>query len=115
MVRAAILLCLLALVSHAVAAQESAQQIAIGQKFTLHSEVLKEDRPYWIYLPPSYNDSQLGKARYPVVYLLDGNAYFHAGTGVVQHLAAVNRIPDMIVVGIPNTVRTRDMTPTHMA
>lgn len=115
MVRATILLCLLALVTHAVGAQESRQEIVIGQKFTLHSEVLKEDRPYWIYLPRSYNDSQLGKTRYPVLYLLDGNAYFHSGTGVVQHLVAVNRIPDLIVVGIPNTVRTRDMTPTHMA
>jgi predicted alpha/beta superfamily hydrolase len=115
MVRATILLCLLALVTHAVAAQESRQEIVIGQKFTLHSEVLKEDRPYWIYLPRSYNDSQLGKTRYPVLYLLDGNAYFHMGTGVVQHLVEVDRIPDVIVVGIPNTVRTRDMTPTHMA
>ncbi|HEY4213156.1 MAG TPA: alpha/beta hydrolase-fold protein [Steroidobacteraceae bacterium] len=87
----------------------------IGQKYTLHSEVLKEDRPYWIYLPRSYNDSRLGKTRYPVLYLLDGNAYFHAGTGVIEQLVEVNRIPDLIVVGIPNTVRTRDMTPTHMA
>jgi predicted alpha/beta superfamily hydrolase len=115
MVRTAILLCLLALVTHAAAAQEPGQEIVIGQKFTLHSQVLKEDRGYWVSLPPFYNASQSGKTRYPVLYLLDGNAYFHAGTGIVQHLMSVNRIPDLIVVGIPNTARTRDMTPTHMS
>jgi uncharacterized protein len=114
MTRATLFLCLLVLLPHAVAAQERGQDIVIGQKFTLHSAILKEDRPYWISLPRAYHDTQSGKARYPVLYLLDGNAYFHAGTGVVQHLVAVNRIPDLIVVGIPNTVRTRDMTPTHM-
>lgn len=115
MVRTAILLCLLALAIHPAAAQERGQEIVIGQKLTLHSQVLKEDRAYWIYLPPSYDDGRLGKTRYPVLYLLDGNAYFHAATGIAQHLAAVNRIPELIVVGIPNTVRTRDMTPTHMS
>jgi predicted alpha/beta superfamily hydrolase len=47
-----------------------------------------------------------------VMYLLDGAGHFHHTTGVVAFLKKQGLIPDMIVVGIPNTDdRTRDLTP----
>ena len=55
--------------------------------------------------------------RYPVVYLLDGDAHFLSVAGMIQQLSTVNGnmvCPEMIVVGIPNTDRTRDLTPTHV-
>ena len=88
--------------------------IKIGEKHTLHSNILNEERPYWIYLPPDYNNKTYAPAKYPVVYLLDGDMTFHAFTGIMQYLSKLPYplIPQMIVVGIPNTNRTRDLTPS---
>ena len=90
-----------------------AQPIVIGQRLSLHSRILNEDRPLWVYTPAGY---QQGTDTYPVLYLLDGGGHFHHTTGAMQFLAANNRMPQMIVVAIPNTDRTRDLTPpTHAA
>ena len=43
--------------------------------------------------------------------MLDGDTHFHYTTGLAQALARNSIIPDMLVVGIPNTVRIRDLTP----
>ncbi len=92
-------------------------QYVIGERFSLHSQVLNEERPYWVYLPGSYRDNYFAPKKYPVLYLLDGYAHFHSASGVVQFMSeGLNgnmEIPEMIIVAIPNTVRTRDLTPTH--
>jgi predicted alpha/beta superfamily hydrolase len=97
---------------------EDAKQIASATRFTIRSEVLKEDRVVLIYLPDTYGSESARQKRYPVLYLLDGRAYFEVTTGISHHLgswnAAVQSIPDLIVVAIQNTKRSRDMTPTHM-
>jgi predicted alpha/beta superfamily hydrolase len=93
------------------------RSIKIGERFALKSAVLKEERPYWVYLPASYHDKEFAPLRYPVLYLLDGDAHFQSASGVVQFMSEnVNgntQIPELIIVGIPNTQRTRDLTPTH--
>lgn len=96
----------------------STKPIVIGSIDTLNSTALKEKRPYWVYTPPSYSDSTYTPQRYPVLYLLDGDAHFHSVTGLLQILGTgVNGtylLPEMIVVAIPNTKdRMRDLTPTH--
>lgn len=100
-----------------VAAPPSLQEIVIGERFSLASEVLDEKRPYWVYLPASYNDSTYAPQHYPVLYLLDGDAHFHSASGVVQFMSTgINgniQAPELIIVAIPNTNRTRDLTPTH--
>jgi hypothetical protein len=56
-------------------------------------------------------------SRYPVVYLLDGEAHFYSITGMIQQLSEINGntvCPQMVVVAILNTDRTRDLTPTHV-
>lgn len=92
------------------------QDIKIGKKYSLFSKVLKEERPYWVYLPNSYDDRNK-KHPYPVLYLLDAEAYFQPISGVVQYMSngpgGNCQIPEMIIVAIPNTNRTRDLTPTH--
>ena len=91
--------------------------ISIGTRHSLWSDVLDEDRPYWVYLPDSYEDTRYAPVDYPVLYLLDGDIHFHVTTGVVQFMSAganANiQIPEMIVVGVPSPHRTRDLTPTH--
>ena len=97
--------------------QQDPQKITIGEKFSLASEVLGEERAYWVYLPASYHDSTYAPQRYPVLYLLDGDAHFHSASGVVQFMSTgINgnrQIPELILVAVPNTHRTRDLTPTQ--
>jgi uncharacterized protein len=91
--------------------------ITIGKKHRLNSKVLNEERPYWVHLPASYHDTIHAPQYYPVLYLLDGDSHFHSVTGVVNFMGAgINgniQIPECIVVALPNTDRTRDLTPTH--
>jgi uncharacterized protein len=97
---------------------EGAKQVTSATQFTIRSGILKEARVVLIYLPDTYGLESARQKRYPVLYLLDGRAYFEVTTGIAHHLgswnAAVQRIPDLIVVAIQNTNRSRDMTPTHM-
>ena len=94
-----------------------ARATTIGRVDSVWSATLKENRPYLVYTPPSYDDTTATPQRYPVLYLLDGDAHFHSVTGLLQILGTgVNGtyvVPEMIVVAIPNTDRTRDLTPTH--
>lgn len=87
--------------------------ISIGKIDSLYSKTLSEERKIWIYVPDGAKDTS---RRFPVLYLLDGDAHFSSVVGMIQELSGVNGntiCPDMIVVGIPNTDRTRDLTPTH--
>jgi predicted alpha/beta superfamily hydrolase len=91
----------------------AAKAIEIGKTYQIHSDILEEDRPLHIYLPKGYEE---GEKAYPVIYLLDGGGNFHHTTASVNFLANQGRIPEMIVVGIPNTGhRTRDLTPPTTA
>lgn len=82
--------------------------IVIGHKLTVTSNILGEERQVWVYTPDGYDQSD---AAYPVVYLLDGAGHFHHATGVLSFLATRGRAPEMILVGVLNTERTRDLTP----
>jgi predicted alpha/beta superfamily hydrolase len=91
-----------------VAAEDT--PIIVGTRTVLRSEVLGEERPLLVSLPQSYSASPT--ARYPVLYLLDGESHFLHVTGIVEFLARHRRMPEMIVVAVPNTGdRTRDLTP----
>ena len=83
--------------------------IVIGRSFDMDSAELRERRRVTVYLPPDYAETRQG---YPVLYLLDGGAEedFHHITGIVQ-VSVMNQIMEpVIVVGIENTERRRDMT-----
>lgn len=94
-----------------ISAQES---IVIGHKEKLYSETLNEERNYWIYLPPSYQDNNYGKASYPVIYLLDGDTHFTTAVAIQKTFTRgmYNNMPECIIVGILNTDRSRDLTPS---
>ena len=94
---------------------QSTTQIVIGQIDSLASKILQEKRKLWVHLPDSYRQEGSSKRRYPVVYLLDGESHFPSVVGMIHQLSTVNGntiCPEMIVVGIPNTNRLRDLTPT---
>lgn len=106
--RSLLLLASLCLLSIAVAAQELAPPAP--KRFTLHSKVLNEDRVIWVRTPRAYNQ---GKAAYPVLYLTDGPGHINEIGSTIDFLVENNRMPPLIVVGIANTDRTRDLTPSH--
>jgi predicted alpha/beta superfamily hydrolase len=90
----------------------AAQDIAppIPQKLTLHSNILNEDRAVWVRTPHNY-DKTAGP--FPVLYLVDGPTYINLIGSTMDFLVAGDRMPSLIIVGIANTDRTRDMTPSH--
>jgi predicted alpha/beta superfamily hydrolase len=90
---------------------QSNNEVIIGQIKTLKSDILKEERTLWIHVPNGYD----GTKEYPVIYLLDGATHFTSVVGLVEHYSQANGnsiTPKMIVVGILNTNRTRDLTPS---
>jgi predicted alpha/beta superfamily hydrolase len=88
--------------------------LSIGKIDSLHSEILDETRNIWVYVPDEATGAIFGQTKYPVLYLLDGPGHFHAVTGMLKNLGDNGIVPRMVVVGIPNTDRTRDLTPTHV-
>lgn len=95
--------------SGGASAQRLDSTVSIGQSERIWSKTLQEERRLLVSLPPDY---QRSNQRYPVLYLLDAEAQFHSTTGIINFLASQNgRIPEMIVVGVTNTKRARDLTP----
>ena len=94
----------------APADEQEAEPVVIGRRLTLHSEILDEDREVVIALPPGYDRSI---ARYPVLYLLDGQTYLPTAVGATVLLEAADRIPAMIVVGVVHPDRGNDLTPSE--
>ncbi len=82
------------------------EPIVMGQRFQLRSESTGEMRTYQVHRPPNYD---IGNARYPVLIVLDGNEHFQHVSATVDFLAGAGKIPAMLVVGIPNTDRVRDL------
>ena len=98
--------------------EQTDNKIVIGKVDSVYSTILKEQRKVWVYIPNMKTGVQNPSQRYPVVYLLDGEGHFESVVGMIQQLSQVNGntiVPEMIIVGIPNTDRTRDLTPTHIA
>jgi len=82
--------------------------IVIGKVDTVYSNILKEKRAVWVYVPEIADKSQ----RFPVLYILDGEEHFHSAVAIARQFSGV--VPYMMIVGITNTVRERDLTPTHV-
>jgi uncharacterized protein len=91
-----------------------------GQDYKkIHSNILEETRAFLVHLPEGYETSN---ERYPVLYLLDGgNVKIHS-RDITHYTRAVatlkelanTKMPKLILVGIANTNRTRDMLPVKV-
>ena len=80
------------------------------QKLVLHSKILNEDRVILVRMPAA---AQRGKDKYAVLYLTDGDGHINEIGSTIDFLVNNDRMPPLIVVGITNTDRTRDLTPTR--
>jgi predicted alpha/beta superfamily hydrolase len=109
----------IALLASPVNAQSTAppaDPVPVHDTFTVVSRVLGEPRLINVHVPPSYRASSA--ARFPVLYMPDGglDEDFPHVVHTVDSLAALGAIRPVIIVGIPNTERRRDLTgPTRIA
>ena len=82
-------------------------------KFQLDSRILGEERTLSVSLPGGYEG---GTAAYPVLYVLDAESRpaFDRAVSAAKENHAKGFGPEMIVVGIWNTNRNRDMIPASV-
>jgi predicted alpha/beta superfamily hydrolase len=82
------------------------EPIVLGQRFELRSQIMDEARTFQVHRPSDYD---ISNARYPVLIVLDGEWQFQHVSTTVDLLSDEGKIPRMLVIGIPNTDRDRDM------
>lgn len=111
-----IILFLLVLFNVNVFSQENSKPVELGKHFSIKSKVLNEERYVSVFLPAGYNLNE--RAKYPVVYMLDGDYNFFHLTGLVEQLSTISeKIPEMIVVGISDKGQKayiKNLTPTDL-
>ncbi len=78
--------------------------LEIGTQYTFQSTLLKEERSLLIHLPEAYQKSE---TKYPVIYILDGNSHFEHAINAATILQENERMPESIIVAIPNQEGTR--------
>ncbi len=87
------------------------EPVPIGTFKQLHSDVLDEDRLLLVCLPRDYEESLMS---YPVLFVLYGDqvrGYFAEAVHIVDRLSEEGSIPKMIIVGVANVDRYRDLSP----
>jgi predicted alpha/beta superfamily hydrolase len=81
------------------------------KRLTIKSQVLGEERVALVRTPPGYDTND---RHYPVLYITDGDTHIAHTCATAEYLSSrAGRMPEMIVVGVINTNRTRDLTPTR--
>ncbi|MFC2103195.1 alpha/beta hydrolase-fold protein [Bacteroidota bacterium] len=90
-------------------AQHQVDYISLGTTIEIDSKILNEKRNILIYTPAGYDESDI---KYPTLYITDGVENFFIATAIVNFLSRSRQIPQMIVVGIPNVNRMRDLSPS---
>jgi predicted alpha/beta superfamily hydrolase len=111
-VRATLLTVLALLLTAAAARAQAPPPFELPERVTIKSQVLGEERTILVRVPNGYA-ARTGE-RFPVLYMTDGDAHIQHTGATVTFLARNARMPEMIVVGISNTDRTRDLSPTHV-
>lgn len=93
-------------------ANAQTQQIAsvVHAQHKFNSAVLGEERTVLVRTPPNY---ERNSQKYPVVVMLDAHPPYNSMMpGIIEQLSWSGKMPEMILVGIPNVNRNRDLTPT---
>jgi predicted alpha/beta superfamily hydrolase len=102
-------------IGKAVVISQNAQLLDLEKAEIIFSNILQEDRGYWISLPQSYYKPEWKHKEYPILLVLDGDIHFEAISAMVHYLSGDKtrswKIPEMIVVGVKNVDRRRDYTP----
>lgn len=90
---------------------------SIGERFSIHSKILEEEREIWVHVPEGFYGMNETNTQFPVAYVLDGENLFLPTTSTTEQLSAPfsanDLAPQMIIVGVPNVNRNRDFTPSN--
>src|ERR1700752_1934054 len=105
LVRLLSVLAVLLMISSAAIAQPGTGTV---KRFSLKSTVLGEERVMLVRTPVGYETNTV---KYPVLYMTDGDGHMGHTASTIEFLVGNGRISDLIVVGVTNTDRTRDLTP----
>ncbi len=81
---------------------QSEKEFTIGKTIEFESKTLNRKEIVQLYLPESFNDNT--EKKYAIIYLFDGNQFFHSVTGIIKTLSKSKKIPESIVVAL-NPVR----------
>lgn len=92
---------------------QQADPIPTHETLKLQSTVLSEERIITIWLPENYTEST---ERFPTLYMADGGIEedFPHVANTISKLIQEQKIPPMILVGVQNTQRRRDLTSATM-
>jgi predicted alpha/beta superfamily hydrolase len=95
-------------------AQSNNSSITFGNYRKIYSNVLHEERVILISIPDDYNKSE---KKCPVLFKLDGDKgnFLQASSAAGYLLEMTDYTPDLIIIGIENTDRNRDMLPDQKA
>lgn len=102
--------------SAGAAEERPADPVPVHTAFAIESRAVGEIRTINVYTPPGYESSP--RTAYPVLYMPDGGIGedFPHIVNTIDSLIALHAIRPVIVVGIENTQRRRDLTgPTIIA
>ncbi len=92
-------------------------EYSIAEQHKIYSNILEEERELLIYTPSGFWGMDDKVENYPIVIVLDGESQFLHTLSTIDFLSAApfgnDILPRSIVVGIPNTNRNRDLTPTN--
>jgi predicted alpha/beta superfamily hydrolase len=80
--------------------------ITLGKRESIQSKILGEKRDILVSVP------RQTKPNMPLLIVLDGEWNFTKVAVVVDHLTSNGRLPPMVVAGVVNTNRGRDLAPT---
>ncbi len=89
------------------------EPVSIGTYRQLHSDVLDEERTLLVSTPEGYEE---GSMSYPVLFILYGDqvrGYLAEAVHAVHELSEQGSIAQMIVVGVANVERYRDLSPVE--
>ena len=81
---------------------------------TIHSDILNEDRAFLLRVPPTAKPSGDKKLDVTVIYVLDADKHFASAAAFASFFeqSRLSSLGPSVVVGVLNTDRTRDFTPT---
>ncbi len=87
-------------------------QIVTKNIEVIDSEFLNESRKVLVHLPKDYEENKLKK--YPVLYALDATSHDHHLLNAANILSLADKMEEIIIVGIVNKDRNRDLTPHYL-
>ncbi|MEM7573967.1 MAG: alpha/beta hydrolase-fold protein [Bacteroidota bacterium] len=92
--------------------QAQRNSLTADEVIQVESQILGEEREILLHLPASYQEEAL--QHYPLLVAFDGSSLDHKIKQVADILAAAGVMPEIIIAGIPNTDRNRDLSPDYL-